>query len=411
MRAIAASLVVLHHALNVPALAAYYVRPFGTFGVDLFFVISGFIMWATTAEKKRGPLRFWRSRIMRIVPLYWICTTLFIAVAVMFPSAVFTAALDPVHIVKSYLFIPAEHPKLGNISPVYTLGWTLNYEMFFYFLFGLCLLIPHRLARLLVLVGSLALLVAVGRLTEVQGPIARTYTNPILLEFAAGATLAWLAPRLHDARPVLGWMLLSGAVVWLVLIYSKNAAPNLIGAHAFPAIAMVAGALVLEPIARCRANMTGLFLGDASYSIYLAHPFGLRIWYLVLDRTVGVTSFTLGAIFAVTAIAVGLASGAVSYLLLERPIMEGARRTAPSPIRKQPSVSLPRYKLRVPWPGVAIWIAALTLAVGSILLMMPAFRRFALAVPNARSSHQEVTPQGGGFGVVGATVSVTARRF
>ena len=58
--------------------------------------------------------------------------------------------------------------------------------------------------------------------------------------------------------------------------------------------------------------------------------------------------------------------------------------------------------------GPAIWIAALTLAAGSILLLLPAFRRFALAVPNPRSSHQTVTPQGGGFGVVGASVAVTA---
>ena len=69
LRAIAASLVVLHHALNVPALAPFYVRPIGTFGVDLFFVISGYIMWATTAERHRAPTAFWLARIVRIAPL------------------------------------------------------------------------------------------------------------------------------------------------------------------------------------------------------------------------------------------------------------------------------------------------------------------------------------------------------
>jgi exopolysaccharide production protein ExoZ len=111
LRALAASLVALHHALNSSSLAPYYVRPVGAFGVDLFFVISGYIMWATTAHTpRRGPRQFWTARILRVVPLYWLFTSLFIVIALVFPSALFTAALEPSHIVKSYLFIPAEHP-------------------------------------------------------------------------------------------------------------------------------------------------------------------------------------------------------------------------------------------------------------------------------------------------------------
>src|SRR5215212_2699709 len=73
LRAIAASLVALRHAMDVPELIGKYPQPFGRYGIDLFFVISGYIMW-TIAERGRSPLSFWSARIVRIVPIYWIYT-------------------------------------------------------------------------------------------------------------------------------------------------------------------------------------------------------------------------------------------------------------------------------------------------------------------------------------------------
>lgn len=339
LRAIAASLVVLHHATNIPALAPYHVA-FGTFGVDLFFVISGYIMWATTSDGTRGPLQFWSARILRIVPLYWIFTTVFIAIALVVPSALSTAGLEASHVLKSYLFIPAEHPHLGNISPVYTLGWTLNYEMFFYFVFGVCLLVPYRAARLATLVGTLVLLILAGWFMDARGTLAKTYTDPVLLEFAAGALLAWFAPRLGRAHPGIGWALLGGAIVWLVLVYSSSAMPELVAAHAPAAIGMLAGALVLERTALTGVNPLGLFLGDASYSIYLVHPFGQRIWYLALDKTVGVASFPLAAFYVATAIFIGLTCGAAVHLLLERPIMRAGKRLSRISFRRPAQIAV-----------------------------------------------------------------------
>jgi len=326
LRALAAGLVVLHHALNVPALAPYYTKPFGTFGVDLFFVISGYIMWATTCGRERGPAKFWRARIARVVPLYWIFTSLFVVVALAVPGAMLTAAIEPAHLLKSYLFIPAEHPRLGGILPTYTLGWTLNYEMFFYFVFGLCLLISHRASRLMLLVGSLTLLVVIGAIGEPRGAIARTYTNPILLEFAAGSVLAWFATSGKGLSPAVGWGLIGAAVVWLAVAYAHDA--STFEAHAFPAVAMVAGALVLEPLARERISASSLFLGNASYSIYLAHPFGVRAWYLAFERLIGTASFAAAAAYVLTAVVVGFGAGVASYLFVEKPLIQLTRRRA-----------------------------------------------------------------------------------
>jgi len=325
LRAIAAGLVVLRHAMDVLELSGNYPQPFGRYGVDLFFVISGYIMWTTTAERGRSPLAFWSARIVRIVPIYWIYTTLFIALAFVLPRTLLGPPVDPIHILQSYFFIPAEHPRLGAILPIYTIGWTLNYEMFFYFIFGCCLFIPHRLFRFAVVVGTLLLLVLIGWRLPSQSAVVTIYTNPILLQFAAGIVLALASSRLQRIAPVVGWGLLAAVSVWLLVVYTGETLPNSFLAYRLPAIVTVAGALILEPVARARPSRLSLLLGDASYSIYLAHPFAVRAWYFAFSYAFGIVGSTGQAVFVVTSMMAGIAGGIVSFLLLERPILAAAR--------------------------------------------------------------------------------------
>jgi peptidoglycan/LPS O-acetylase OafA/YrhL len=321
LRAIAASVVVLYHAMSAPSIAALFPVRIGEFGVDLFFVISGYIMWTTTAGSGRGPLAFWGARLLRVAPLYWIFTTLYVAIGLSRPDTVFNAAFEPLHIIKSYLFVPAVHPSLGVIAPVYTLGWTLNYEMFFYLVFGFCLFIPSRQPRLAAMIGVLSLLVLIGAVVQPGGAVAATYTNPILLEFAAGIVLACLAPRLYTTRSGIGWALIGIAVIWLVAVHRMEPLPERIVAFGIPAILAVAGALVLEPSARQRPSRFALLLGDASYSIYLAHPFAQRIWYFVFGALIGTETPATVALYVVTATVAGIGGGIVSYVLIERRIL------------------------------------------------------------------------------------------
>lgn len=101
-------------------------------GVDLFFVISGFIMWWTTSGIEITPGRFMLKRVHRIVPLYWAVTGFYVVVLLVAPRFMQTGALDPAHAIASFLFIPWQHPVLAPAYPLVTPGWTLNYEMFFY---------------------------------------------------------------------------------------------------------------------------------------------------------------------------------------------------------------------------------------------------------------------------------------
>ncbi len=143
LRALAAILVVVQHANSGPIHLDIVSPGLATFGVDLFFVISGYIMWTTTTETARTPPQFWLARIVRIVPLYWGFTTLYVAISILHPAALEHPSTNLVFIVKSYAFVPAIHPVEGGISPIYSLGWTLNFEMFFYLIFGIALIIRH----------------------------------------------------------------------------------------------------------------------------------------------------------------------------------------------------------------------------------------------------------------------------
>src|SRR5690606_35041003 len=85
---------------------------------------------------------FMRKRIIRVVPLYWIMTTVMILVVVVLPNRVYTASSDWHVWLASYFFVPYARESDGLVRPVLGLGWTLQYEAYFYLLFAIGLFLP-----------------------------------------------------------------------------------------------------------------------------------------------------------------------------------------------------------------------------------------------------------------------------
>jgi len=191
LRAFAAMSVVWLHAIEqMPGAGATFDLHFGASGVDVFFVISGFIMLATTRGRDTTAAGFLVRRLLRVAPLYWLATLAMLAGSLLAPAAFHTLRYSAATVVESLLFIP--HWSLafpGNAWPVLVPGWTLNYEMFFYVLFALSLALPARwrLAGLAAAIGTLA---ATGYLAgPFANPVAATYTSRLLLEFLASSAL------------------------------------------------------------------------------------------------------------------------------------------------------------------------------------------------------------------------------
>jgi exopolysaccharide production protein ExoZ len=265
LRAVAALMVVLQHAkFSVSGSENWPV--FGGAGVDIFFVISGFVMAYTTQQlsdiKPSDSLSeasiFLRKRIARIVPLYWL--------------ALFWATrrdMPDLNLLKDFFFLPHWNALfLGSINPILLQGWTLNYEMFFYVLFAVAMLFGSR--RNVLLIGTLIVL-PFAALLMIDGSadvVGRFYSNDIILEFGFGVLLhlaiakwdfpAW--PRIA----YLGLMLFGFA--WLIAGYGHE--PRSID-QGLPSIL-----IVWSSIPACagwlRFRILAL-LGNASYAIYLFH--------------------------------------------------------------------------------------------------------------------------------------------
>jgi len=325
LRGVAALAVVWHHAAGqVVGMSVLVPWRFGTSGVDLFFVISGFIMVVTTSGNGTRPGDFWRRRIVRVVPLYWLLTLLMVAVALVAPGLFKTLKVAPSTLVQSLLFIPHFSQSFpGVVWPLLVPGWTLNFEMFFYAVFGLVLFLPER-KRLLPLVGFFLALTAIGLLF---GPFAsaaaQTYTHPMLLEFAAGASIGawWLGGRWR--LPLASsWILIAAGAALLVL---RDQEPFGTSTQIVGAILVVIGALDAR-FASWRSPVLQA-LGDSSYSLYLTHIFTLGalrvVWAKLLPQP---ATLATTIAFMLLSLVVCAAAGWLVYRWVETPLLHRLNR-------------------------------------------------------------------------------------
>jgi exopolysaccharide production protein ExoZ len=330
LRGIAAIMVVLHH-LSTSTEREYPLIPrWGEFGVTIFFVISGFIMWHTTAASDISVIEFWRRRIIRIVPLYWIVLCALVVVALYAPQILHSTLITPENTIKSFFFIPHFHMVQKDvIAPILIPGWSLNYEMFFYCIFGLSMWAKAPVTRLVLLGVSLVALVTLGVILSPGGAIAATYTNPRLLTFLGGVLLATLYRSDRFGSVPLGLVLLIAGLTLIVLPASNyvHAVGNFMG---LSPMFVVAAALTFEASARRTPNVVFEAIGNASYSIYLSHLFFLRIAELAWRHVAPPgASLLFDAMYAIVAFILALVGGIAVYYAVERPLLILSRKRFP----------------------------------------------------------------------------------
>ena len=337
LRIAAALGVVLFHA-SLSLLDGRAIIPFnfGQIGVDLFFVISGFIIYYTTADDRMKPGVFLLRRAIRIIPMYFIFTTLALLIVTIAPMA--TRSIDPslFDYFRSILFIPFYNPKSLFVSPILSQGWTLNYEVFYYLIFAICLLL-HREQRLLVSSAVLILLVAIHLSIHPLEFFISVYTNSRLSEFVLGMVIAYTTKHYPEKLAKLTMLFsAAGALASAAYIVDSNAtvAANLSIFFGLPCAAIVCGLVWLEFENKMPRIPILILAGDASYSLYLGHIFVLSI----LRRPWGQLnpeSFWTHATFMVSCTIASLALAILTFLWVERPVtqrlMRYARRWQPQP--------------------------------------------------------------------------------
>jgi peptidoglycan/LPS O-acetylase OafA/YrhL len=336
LRAVAALAVfVAHLALELSGAAGWYPLSHITVlggGVDLFFVISGFIMVHAARDMFGRPGmrgQFVRRRMIRIVPLYWLITgVLAVHAIVRYDAAGLVAAnLSPGLIISSFFFLPWARPD-GDITPLLAAGWTLSYEMLFYLLLALSLGLPRRAA---VGATTLMLIIAVALAMPGGGPPGRTAGWPALIavEFIFGMAIALLADATKLSRAAAVLLLFSGIAGLVVVAEASPQSEWRFALWGIPCALVVAGATLHRFSLSARLWRPWIVLGNASYALYLVHPLILTMPGLVARKMFGVAQgpwLDHPIPYGIALVALTISVAVAVHFLVEKPVIRALRR-------------------------------------------------------------------------------------
>ncbi|MBR1138483.1 MULTISPECIES: acyltransferase family protein [Bradyrhizobium] len=327
LRGLAASMVVLHHTLeeSLASKAAPtspdWLTTFGASGVDIFFVISGFVMvYASFASERPsiGAGTFLAKRFVRIYPFYWTCLLLILILW----GLGFYRKLDPTPGIwlRAVLLLPTDQPVL-------TVSWTLVYEMYFYMLFAAALFLQW--SRHVAVFGITTAIAALLAASLLLGDREDFLSNPIVIEFCMGMLLATAFRRLHVMPAWIGIAAGLSAIVLASLFVPHETTNGLppaarVVAWGLPALLIVASSLSLKAVGS-RLERAMAWLGDCSYAIYLTHPFVMVVFARIVKNQPRLSEMSLLPVVPFVVL-ICLAAGAAAHVLIERRLLDFGRR-------------------------------------------------------------------------------------
>ncbi len=309
LRALAAFMVLLTHASfklqsNGSDLLSWF--NIGGYGVDLFFIISGFIMCLTVQNKAINFKSFMKSRVIRIIPLYWLMTSLALIIYLINPSLVNSSGGET-SVVSSYLLIPDGSKYLVNN------GWTLSYEFFFYLVFSFFLFDKSK--QKLFTSITLIFLFIMGLVFKFEEALMQFATSPLLLEFVMGI-VAYELIRKFKFSICFSFLLLFFGLALLIYMNESNYYNVTFGkalTSGIPMFFVFLGFVGLE--SKIKKSTIYFELGMSSYSLYLVHPFSLAAVTFIF-KYLGILSFSGFYFFAM--VTVSLISGWLCYYYVEK---------------------------------------------------------------------------------------------
>ena len=322
LRAYAAMAVVVFHT----GFAFPHMLHMGKFGVDIFFVISGYIMARICETDTRS---FLLRRLIRIVPPYWVLTFLLFLFALRFPNLLLSTRPDPGELIKSLFFVPYYRPD-GLIRPLLFVGWSLNYEMLFYLLIALAIyLFPKH--PLWCASGLLVGVHYVSSLYAGFGAVPMCYSNNVVFEFVLGILAYAIARRISMSAAVrlrlFSLLALFGALVGIFLVQSIAHSPMPLEWVVIQVLAMLvvlSASLLSQGGWDIRIRWI-VIVGDASYVLYLVHAYILSLSDRVLTRhLLWIQMDHASGCFILTALCVAVA--VLLHLKLEKPFVNYLNR-------------------------------------------------------------------------------------
>lgn len=301
----------------------------GAFGVDIFFCISGFMIMFST---HRDTACFLRKRLIRILPLYYLMTAGTFLLLVLFPGMFEQTKANPAFLLKSLLFIPFDIGG-GVLQPLMRIGWTINCEIFFYFVFFIAMHISHRF-RGLICGLFLCGITAVTAILPSPPAVLAFYGNPVMLEFLFGIAAYYAAWGIYRLRQksclpaILAPLSAAAVLICFACLLVTKPVVNILGFRrpfvwGIPAFVIVLCCFLLGLYWK-RIPQPLIRLGDISFSLYLIHYYPV----MLLDRAVfdfsACTPYALLGMAAAIALSVSLAL--ISWAVIEKRFSGWLRR-------------------------------------------------------------------------------------
>jgi exopolysaccharide production protein ExoZ len=322
LRGFAAMMVVFAHSNEQFMTGLHRIwRDIGWSGVDIFFAISGFIMTYTVARDDFSRVTFLKKRIARVVPMYWAATIATAGLVLLWPKLFQTTHFGLSNFIQSLLFVFSPDPVDGKLSPTLHLGWTLNFEMFFYLCFAATLFIKP-LARTAVLATMFLVLVIGVPLLHIHVPTIVGLANSVTFEFLLGCLLgsAYIYGAVAKTPFSIAIFLVVIGIIGLIVGGILNDSLDARWIYrGIPAAVLIYGLLAVE----LRKPFRSAFLhtvGDASYSIYLTHIFSVegikKVWRIVGLSTAEGPAYG----FVMIAVVAGGLGGWLAWRWIERPL-------------------------------------------------------------------------------------------
>ncbi|MGK0231886.1 MAG: exopolysaccharide production protein ExoZ [Gammaproteobacteria bacterium] len=279
LRAVAALAVVYSHAVIQVDGYEQYLGHAGSFGVDVFFVISGFIM-IYIAKPTNTFGKFIVNRVRRVIPLYWFFTFLMAVILLSLPSVFKATQYDTIALILSLGFIP--HWSMVNTTeawPIVAPGWSLNFEMYFYFIFALSLFFAEKFRIAFITLIISAMFLVAQFFNNGESALAYFFAKSMVFEFVLGMLLAAAWKRGFRLSSLVSWVMLIMATVMLFL---HLPIPRIFE-FGVPSLLIVMACLFIN----VKEWRLGVLLGDASYALYLSHIFTLGVLRKVLPPLLG----------------------------------------------------------------------------------------------------------------------------
>ena len=350
LRGVAALLVVGYHGVGYQTAShgdgiEGFISRTGASGVDLFFMISGFIMVYATRKSSGGAAaaaEFLAKRVARVFPVYLVVTLVYVLTMLVLGAFVGHTDIttDPGNILASVLMIPMD---LGSIPPffggsVLHVGWTINYEMYFYAIFAVSILAGRWQWFLLVslfigtlvcmplLTGGYVTMDAYYRYANLPGYL-NLVSSPMIWEFLIGALVGRVYLSKFTMSKVAASLLMLFSVTflaWFMISLTSLQRFGLTG-WALPYAMLLFAFVVGSKSAPLRWPTALVWVGNVSFSLYLVHPLIIHpVFQALRDRLVP-GGLMESIWFVLMVVVASLALASISHRVLEMGLSEFVR--------------------------------------------------------------------------------------